>query len=220
VKRTIKLAVATLLILVVCAVAHYSAVVWRARSETPALVAHALRSEQIALAVEDLTPRQLEILLAVEDPRFFEHRGLDLRTPGAGWTTITQALVKIHYFDSFEPGVAKVKQSLIARFALDPLISKENQLRLFLNEAYLGTVDGQSVNGFDRGARTYFDKPFAELTEDEYMALVAMLIAPNERNVIHQPLLNAERVKRIERLIAGECAPNTWADVWLKGCAW
>jgi membrane carboxypeptidase/penicillin-binding protein len=220
VKRTIKIAGVVILTLVIAAAAYYTAVVLKARRETPALVSQALRSDQITLAVDDLTPRQLEILIAVEDPRFFEHRGLDLRTPGAGWTTITQALVKIHYFDSFEPGVAKIKQSLIARFALDPLISKEDQLRLFLNEIYLGTVDGQSVSGFDRGARIYFDKTFAELTENEYMALVAMLIAPNARNVIHQPLLNAERVKRIERLVAGECVPNTWSDVWLKGCAW
>jgi membrane peptidoglycan carboxypeptidase len=126
--------------------------------------------------------------------------------------------VKIHYFDPFKPGIAKIKQSLIARFALDPLVSKEDQLRLFINTAYLGATDGDAVVGFAHGASVYFGKTFDDLNEDEYIALVAMLIAPNSRNVRQQPKLNAERVLRIQRLLADECVPNSWSDVWLKGC--
>jgi membrane peptidoglycan carboxypeptidase len=218
VRRIIKTTLGALILLVGAAVVYVAVIVYQARRETPALAAAALQSDEMVLDVEDLTPRQLEILLKVQDPRFFEHKGMDLHTPGAGWTTITQALVKIHYFASFEPGAAKIRQSLIARFALDPLVSKQDQLRMFLNEAYLGTTQGRAVNGFDEGARVYFDKPFAALTEDEYIALVAMLIAPNGCNVRRQPGLNAERVLRIRRLLAGECTPNNWSDVWLKGC--
>lgn len=208
----------TLVAILVMTCVYYLVVVLKARRDTPGIVAAALGSKLMVLEVDDLTPRQLEILLKVQDPRFFDHKGVDLHTPGAGWTTITQGLVKIHYFDPFRPGVAKIKQSLIARFALDPLVSKEDQLRLFINEAYLGATDAGAAIGFAQGAATYFDKPFAELTEDEYLALVAMLIAPNSCNVRHQPRLNAERVLRIRRLLAGECAPNNWSDVWLKGC--
>ena len=213
-----RMVILSLLAVVLVPCVYYTAVVVQARRETPAIVAAALQSERMVLEIEDLTPRQLEILLKVQDPGFYEHKGVDLRTPGAGWTTITQGLVKIHYFDPFEPGLAKVKQSLIARFALDPFVSKEDQLRLFINEAYLGASEGGEAIGFAQGARVYFDKPFAELTEDEYVALVAMLIAPDTCNVLRQPKLHAERVLRIQRLLAGECAPNTWSDVWLKGC--
>jgi membrane carboxypeptidase/penicillin-binding protein len=218
VRQTVKLTLGASILLVGATTVYASVVVYRARRDTPALMAATLRSSEMVLDPEDLTPRQLEILLRVQDPRFFEHNGLDFRTRGAGWTTITQALVKIHYFDSFEPGAAKLRQSLIARFALDPLVSKHDQLRMFLNEAYLGTVDEIDVVGFEQGARFYFDKAFFELSEDEYIALVAMLIAPNSCNVRLQPKLNAERVTRIQRLLAGECAPNTWSDVWFKGC--
>jgi membrane carboxypeptidase/penicillin-binding protein len=213
-----RLVIVSLLVVVAAPCVYYSVIVVSALRVTPAIIAEALQSEQMTLELDDLTPRQLEILLKVQDPRFFEHKGVDLRTPGAGWTTLTQGLVKIHYFDPFKPGIAKIKQSLIARFALDPLVSKEDQLRLFINEAYLGAPDGDDIVGFAQGARVYFGKTFDELSEEEYIALVAMLIAPNSRNVRLQPKLNAERVLRIQRLLADECAPAGWSDVWLKGC--
>lgn len=211
----VALAFATFLIV---ACVYYAAVVMMARHDTPGIVAEALGSELMVLEVEDLSARQLEILLRVQDPAFFEHKGVDLSTPGAGWTTITQGLVKIHYFDPFKPGVAKIKQSLIARFALHPLVSKDDQLRLFINEAYLGSTGQEEAIGFAQGARAYFDKSFSELNEDEYISLVSMLIAPNACNVRRQPKLNAERALRIRRLLAGECVPNSWSDVWFKGC--
>ena len=213
-----RVVILALLVIILVPCVYYAAVVVKARRETPEIVAAALRAEQMVLEIKDLTPRQLEILLKVQDPGFYAHKGIDLRTPGAGWTTLTQGLVKIHYFDPFKPGIGKIKQSLIARFAFDPMVSKDDQLRLFLNEAYLGTIDGQAVAGFEQGARVYYDKPFPELTEDEYIALVAMLIAPDTCNVRRQPKLNAERALRIRRLLAGECAPRNWSDVWLKGC--
>ena len=70
----------------------------------------------------DLSKRQKEILLKVQDPGFYDHSGIDLWTPGAGLTTITQAIVKKLYFNDFKSGIAKIKQSLIARFAVNGLI--------------------------------------------------------------------------------------------------
>lgn len=61
----------------------------------------------------DLDRRQLSILLAMEDPGFYTHKGVDLKTPGAGLTTITQVLVKKLYFKEFKPGLRKIKQILL-----------------------------------------------------------------------------------------------------------
>ena len=133
-------------------------------------------------------------------------------------TTITQALVKLYYFDDFKPGMSKIKQSLIAIFALDRQVAKDDQLRLLINKVYLGHVNGRPAIGFENASRAYFDKPFADISRDEYIALVAMIIAPNTVNVLNQPEANAERVRRIKRLIAGGCAFNGWLDVWLEGC--
>ncbi len=148
--------------------------------------------------------------MSVEDPAFFEHNGLDLSTPGAGITTITQGLVKQFYFDKFKPGFAKIKQTLIAVFALNPLVSKEDQLRLFINVCYLG----YETKGFESAAQFYYGKPFKALTEDEYMSLVAMIIAPATFNIRRFPARNAERVQRIKKLMAHEYIPKGLFDLY------
>ena len=55
---------------VVLVVAYYTVEVVQARRATPAIVAAALRSENIALPLDDLSPWQIGVLLAVEDPTF------------------------------------------------------------------------------------------------------------------------------------------------------
>jgi len=118
-------------------------------------------------------------------------------------TTISQALVKGLYFEHFRPGPAKIRQTLLAFLVLDPLIPKDDQLRLFVNTCWLGSRDGEEVRGFAQAAQVYYGRPFAELDEAEYISLVAMIIAPQTFNVHHHLERNAERVARIQALISG-----------------
>ena len=158
------------------------------------------KSNNYPLQLSSLTERQLNILLKIEDPTFFEHQGVDFSTPGAGITTITQGLVKHIYFDKFKPGIAKIKQTLMARFVLDPLMPKEMQLRRFINTVYLGP----NSRGFEEASNHYFNKKFEQLTEDQYIALVAMIIAPMAFNIEKHPEQNKQRVIRIKQVISGE----------------
>ncbi|KPU27133.1 hypothetical protein TR13x_06760 [Caloranaerobacter sp. TR13] len=159
----------------------------------------------------------MDILLKVEDPNFYNHKGIDFKTPGAGITTITQGLVKKFYFENFRPGIAKIKQTLIARFALNPLVSKDDQLKLFINYVYLGKLDGNPIYGFANASERYFGKPFSQLSEEEYISLVAMIIAPNKFNVIKNPEANSNRVERIKLLIRGEYVPKGLMDLYYGG---
>jgi membrane carboxypeptidase/penicillin-binding protein len=197
---------------------YFSIEVAKARKTTHGEISKALESDLMELDLTDLSKRQIEILLAVEDPKFYQHKGIDFRTPGAGMTTITQGLVKIHYFKPFKPGIRKIKQTLIARFALDPLVSKDDQLRLFINEVYMGSIDGSSVQGFGPAAKEYYGKPFSDITDDEFIGLVAMIIGPNTFNPVTNKSMHVERVRRIKRLLSGEAHPNGWLDVFLEGC--
>ena len=156
-------------------------------------------------------------MLDVTDPHFFTHNGWDFG--GGTMTTITQSLVKGLYFEQFKPGIRKIRQSLIARFALDPQLPKTEQLRLFINTIWLGSVDGRPIEGFAEGARAFYGKEFAELTFDEYLSLL-MFDRPAELNVHVNPQGNARRVRQIQRLLAGRCrrpgllgiAPNCWTE--------
>lgn len=160
----------------------------------------------------DLSKRQKEILIKVQDPGFYGHNGIDLSTPGAGLTTITQAIVKILYFDSFKPGIAKIKQSLIARFVVNDLITKDDQLTLFINTMWFGNVNGKSVVGLRSAADAYYNQPVNNLTEDQYISLIAMLVTPRTFHIIEHPEWNRDRTNRIKALIDGKYQPKGLMD--------
>jgi membrane carboxypeptidase/penicillin-binding protein len=215
--RTARRATSALLLAVGCVSVYYTYEVLRARADTPQVVAQALSSARLELSPDDLSAAQLDALLAVEDPHFFSHKGWDFG--GGTMTTITQSLVKGLYFRQFRPGIRKIRQSLIARFALDPQLSKKDQLRLFINTIWLGSIDGRPIEGFAGGARVFYGKSFADLTFDEYLSLL-VFDRPGELNVRASPEGNARRVRQIKRLLAGRCrrpgllgrAPNCWTE--------
>jgi membrane carboxypeptidase/penicillin-binding protein len=160
----------------------------------------------------DLSKRQTMILLKVQDPGFYRHNGIDLLTPGAGLTTITQSIVKKLYFDNFKPGVAKIKQSLIARFVVNDLIPKGDQLTFFINTMYFGNVDGKPIVGLESAANAYYHQSVSKLTEDQYISLIATLVMPNTFHIIEHPEWNMDRTNRIKALIAGEYKPKGLMD--------
>ena len=167
--------------------------------------------------LEQLPEEWIEILILVEDPSFYEHRGIDLRTPGQGWTTITQGLVKRHFPGPLAGAWGKTRQSLFA-IALDRHLSKQQQLQLFLETAYFGTHDGRELLGFESAARSLFARPLVDLSRGEWVDLVAMLVGPNTFHPLDRASLHADRVARIEALIARRCEPLSWRDVYLEGC--
>ncbi len=172
------------------------------------------QERRLITKVEDLSSIQIDWLLKIQDPNFYQHDGIDLSTPGAGLTTISQSIVKKLYFNRFKPGVRKYKQSLIARFVVNEKLGKNEQLEIFINSAFMGVVEGKEVYGFAQASRIYFDKEVSQLDDNEYLSLVAMLIGPNQFNVIEAPEKNEARVARIKSIISGEYIPKKLTDVY------
>ncbi|MGK2857190.1 MAG: transglycosylase domain-containing protein [Thermoanaerobaculia bacterium] len=194
-----------------------AATIARGAWQAPARVAAHLPPPPM-LTIRERPPDFTRILLAVEDPKFFDHRGIDLRSPGAGWTSITQGLVKVLYFERFRPGpLAKLEQTLLA-VGFDAATPKRLQFDLFWNCVYLGTRGGESITGFPRAAIAWFGRDVKTLDRRGFLTLVAMVMAPNRFSPEHHPDANAERVARIERLLAGLCQPKSWRDVEYQDC--
>ena len=216
-RRIFRLLTRLLVIAVIGLTAYETWRVLEARSQTRALI-----DQRLAVAREQnisLTSERIDILLKVEDPTFYENAGYDFETPGAGATTLTQGLAKRLYFARFSPGFEKIELVLIARFALTPLATKDEILAATLATASFGRRDGKPVIGFAEAAKVWFGRDLAALSDDEYIALVAMLIGPKELDPIDHADALADRVGRIKRLLAGTCAPAGWSDVALDGCA-
>jgi membrane peptidoglycan carboxypeptidase len=223
-KKFLKYTTLFLIIIITLASAYYSFVVYNAKKYTTNTISKDLQQYQwrhpngiakiIELRSQDLSKRQLEILMKVQDPGFYDHNGIDLSTPGAGFTTITQAIVKKLYFENFKPGIAKIKQSLIARFVVDGLISKNDQLTLFINTMHFGEVNGKPIIGLESAAYAYYHQPVKTLTEEQYISLIAMLVAPTTLNILGHPEWNKERTNRIKKLVAGNYKPKGLMDTF------
>ncbi|MFC1743254.1 transglycosylase domain-containing protein, partial [Candidatus Riflebacteria bacterium] len=79
---------------------------------------------------------------------------------------------------------------------------------------FLGKKDGKNIFGFQHAAKAYFNKDFKNLTEDEFIALVAMIIAPGTFNILHHPEWNKERVARIKKLVSGDYQVKGLMDLY------
>jgi monofunctional biosynthetic peptidoglycan transglycosylase len=175
-----------------------------ARRDTPKLFArYEAITENGAKPPPGLTKERIDTLIRVQDPNFWTHHGVDWSAPLA--TTVTQSIVKKLYFEKFEPGVAKIKQTLIAQFAVGPMASKNAQLAAFID-----------VNGLDAAAQKWFGKPLEALEEDQYLSLLATSNSP--RLLAPGTPENVERVLRIKKYLAGRCERSGLADVWLQNC--
>jgi membrane carboxypeptidase/penicillin-binding protein len=215
-KRCVLVGISALLLLFAAACLYYLNEVHVARSDTGVLVAQAFHRYGHRVTINDFTPQRLDTLLRIEDPTFRRHRGVDLSTPGAGMTTITQGLVKLLYFPGgFRPGIAKIRQTLIAEYAFGDLVSKDNQLELYLNATYFGSVSGKPIHGIASAAETYFAKSHRDLTDDEFISLIGMTIAPNELKP--GTAKSDERLVRIKKFLAGEIRACSVLDVEYLG---
>ena len=165
-----------------------------------------------------LPPKRVTMLLAVEDPTFPTNHGIDFSTPGASMTTLSQSLGKRIFFTHFHPGFPKGELIALTRFALYPKVDKRRTLQAFIARAEFGSFNGRRVIGFADASRVWLGKPLATLTDREYVSLIAMLPSPVSLNPRRHPAANAERVSRIERLLAHRCHPTGLRDVYLDGC--
>ncbi len=158
-------------------------------------------------------------LLRVQDPAFFTHAGIDMTTAGAGATTITQSLAKREGFADFAPGLMKIRQIGYA-LGLETRLTKPQILALFLDSVPMGRgADQLWINGMYPAAQAFFGQPVAELSDTDFHALLAVMIAPRRLELATPGPALRQRKERISRLLARECEPLSHDDVWLDGCA-
>ena len=151
----------------------------------------------------EVPPVLFGAVLAAEDHRFFEHRGLDLRgLSRAAWTnlragrvlqggsTITQQLVKNRLLSSRRTFGRKLEEAWLATL-IEWRYSKETILESYLNEIYLGQRGSLAIRGVGSAARAYFGKEIHQLDVGEAAVLAGMARAPNT----YSPAVNPERAR-------------------------
>ncbi|MEM0985845.1 MAG: transglycosylase domain-containing protein [Pseudomonadota bacterium] len=164
-----------------------------------------------------LTDWQVEAFLAVEDPSFFEHSGIDWSTPGAGAATISQSVSKRVAFKGGQPGIGKIRQTAYA-LGLEEKLDKEEILALFMDLTPMGAKDGLWITGVHTASEAFFEVPVSNLEPRDFLSLIAVMIAPGDLKIASPDAALQRRVLRIERLLRGDCIPTGNGDVWLEGC--
>jgi len=150
-----------------------------------------------------------QAILASEDARFREHKGVDHigiaravrrnlagEGPMEGASTLTQQVVRTFFLSRERSFRRKVNEALRA-LALERIVEKDRILELYLNSVYLGQVNGRSVGGVAAGARSFFDKELRDLTLDEAAMLAAVIPAPVTFSPIKNPEVTRKRRERV-----------------------
>lgn len=158
--------------------------------------------------IENIPKHVQQAFIAIEDVRFYEHNGIDIKgilragvtyvasgfNETQGGSTITQQLLKNNVFDFMsENGMAdKIERKLQEQYLaikLEEVMSKDEIL-----ESYLNTINlGQNSLGVQAASNRYFGKNVSELTISEAAVLAAITKSPTGFNPISNPQKNAER---------------------------
>lgn len=157
----------------------------------------------------DQIPENLQhAIVAIEDERFYEHGGIDLRgIARAFWTgissgsfsegasTITQQLIKNNVFTEwtqensfFDRFSRKIQEQYLA-LCLEDRMEKDQILENYLNTINLGA----GSYGVQAASRRYFDKDVSELTLSEAAVLAAIPQNPSGYDPIRYPEANHRR---------------------------
>ena len=158
------------------------------------------------LSFDEIPQVMVHAVLAIEDRRFFEHSGVDLRglaraawrnagdeRLGQGGSTITQQLVKGTYLSREKTFQRKYAEAMLS-LALERRLSKTDIFALYCNEVYLGQRGAVGVRGVKEAARIFFGKELRDVSVSEAAILAGMIQSPAHYSPVRRP--DAARARR------------------------
>jgi len=161
-----------------------------------------VQSDEIRTPVawRDMPANLREAVIAIEDERFYKHKGVDYSAivrAGVknirsgknvqGGSTITQQLVRALYIKDPERNFTrKIREAKLAS-ELEEKHSKTWILKNYLNDVPFGTVDGRTAIGAEAAAVTFFSKHAKNLDLHEAALLAGLPQAPSQYNPFRNP---------------------------------
>jgi len=157
-------------------------------------------------------------ILAIEDRRFFEHSGVDLRgltrallrnagdeRLGQGGSTITQQLVKNTYLSPEKTLRRKYAEAMLS-MALERRLTKTDIFALYCNEIYLGQRGAVAVRGVKEAAKVFFGKDLRDITLAEAATLAGMIQSP----AYYSPVPHGEAARFRRNIVLAAMQQNGW----------
>ena len=167
---------------------------------------------RVEVPLSSVSPVMRQAIVAVEDSRFLEHNGIDLRgtmraiatntTAGGvqqGGSTLTQQYVKNVLITQATNkqelddarGRSPIRKLREIRYALalEKRYTKDEILERYLNIAYFGA----GAYGIEAAAHRYFSKPASDLTLPEAATLAGIVQQPTAYDPLRNPELSMKR---------------------------
>jgi len=159
------------------------------------LIAELYLENREVVPVKDIPQTLKDAFVAIEDERFYRHRGFDVEGMGRalklfisshgkkrhGASTLTQQLARNVYLrDDLEmektlsDKLSRKLKEILVSIAIERKYSKDEILGQYMNVVYFG----HGAHGVKTAAKIYFDKDLDQLTVAECAMLAALLKAP------------------------------------------
>ncbi len=173
------------------------------------------------VSFDEISPNVISALIATEDARFYEHRGIDEialmrvlfktilmqnRSAGGG-STLSQQIAKNLFPRNdlwvFSMPVNKLREAIIA-YRLERIYTKNEILTLYLNTVPFG----ENIFGIEVASERFFSKKPKNLTVDQAAVLIGMLKA----NYTYNPRINPEKSKIRRNVVINQMVANGFLD--------
>ena len=183
------------------------------------LIGNIFSENRTNISYAQIPSNLINALIATEDSRFFEHKGIDSRSlfrvlfktvilndhGSGGGSTISQQLAK-NMFGRKKSGrfallVIKTKEVILAR-RLEKSFSKEEILTLYLNTVSFG----ENIYGIETASRRFFNKKVELLKPEESAVLVGMLKA----NTLYNPRLHPSNATARRNVVLKQMVKNNY----------
>lgn len=165
-------------------------------------------SNRIYVEIDQIPQYLQDAIVAIEDERFFDHNGIDMRAMmralvvniqagdiEEGASTITQQVIKNNILSTEKSYERKIQEQYLA-LQLEEMADKYEILEIYLNTAPFG----RGTLGVQAAANTYFNKDVTELS----LAECAVIAGITNRPTAYDPVINPENNRRRQMEILGE----------------
>ena len=164
-----------------------------------------IRKDENFTSIEEMPQIYINAVIAAEDKRFYNHKGIDPISLGRaiindikamkfveGGSTITQQFAKNAYFNQKKEIMRKVSEAFMA-IEIEKNYEKNEILEFYLNTSYFG--DGCYT--VKEASRHYFDKEPIEMTDYEATLLAGIPNAPS----IYAPTKNLDLAHKRQKQV-------------------
>src|SRR5436305_10656722 len=158
-------------------------------------------ANRLKVSLSEVSPFFITAVLAREDSRFYEHKGID-------WRGILRALMRDVLSGSAKEGASSITQQLarnslplggrtlsrklleaMVAFRIEQIFTKQQILELYINRIYFGA----GCYGIETASQMYFGKNASKLNLSEAALLAGVIRSPNRCSPLKNPEVAAQQ---------------------------